>query len=110
MRDGKCCKGKLINDSLLVSDETSIRVLSKFVGEKEACDAISDGTPLPEELVEVLPSEWNLEDDELPVVPHLEKYFTEGAWLIVKDGLKRLKPEANNTGKQKFIKVSCEMF
>ena len=38
---------------------------------------ISNDTTLPEELVEVLPSEWNLEDDELPVVPHLKKYFTE---------------------------------
>lgn len=52
-----------------MSDEGSIRVLRKFVGEKEARDAISNDTTLPEELVEVLPSEWNLEDDELPVVP-----------------------------------------
>lgn len=42
------------------------------MGEKEARDAISNDTTLPEELVEVLPSEWNLEDDELPVVPHLK--------------------------------------
>ena len=82
-----------------MSDEGSIRVLSKFVGEKEAYDAITNGTAFSEELVEVLPSEWNLEDDELPVVPHLKKYFTESAWLIVKDGLKHLKQEANNTGK-----------
>ena len=106
----KCCKGKLINDCSLVSDEGSIRVLSKFVGEKEARDAVSNDTRLPEELVEVLPSEWNLEDDELPVVPHLAKYFTESAWLIVKHGLKRLTQEANNTGKQKLIMVSCQTF
>ena len=71
---------------------------------------ISNDTTLPEELVEVLPSEWNLEDDELPVVPHLKKYFTESAWLIVEDGLKHLKQKANNSGKQKFIKVSCQCF
>ena len=64
------------------------------MGEKEARDAISNDTTLPEELVEVLPSEWNLEDDELPVVPHLKKYFTESAWLIVEDGLKHLKRSA----------------
>ena len=55
-----------------MSDEGSIRVLSKFVGKKKKHMM----------LVEVLPSEWNLEDDELPVVPHLKKYFTESAWLI----------------------------
>ena len=93
-----------------MSDEGSIRVLRKFVGEKEASDAISNDTTLPEELVEVLPSEWNLEDDELPVVPHLKKYFTESAWLIVEDALKHLKQKANNSGKQKFIKVSCQCF
>ena len=37
-----------------MSDEGSIRVLRKFVGEKEARDAISNDTTLPEELVEVL--------------------------------------------------------
>lgn len=85
-----------------MSDEGKFRILSKFVSEKDARGAISNDMTLDEALVEVLPTEWKLEDDELLLVPHVKKYFSESAWLIVEDGLKSLKQQAN-TGKQKFM-------
>ena len=103
VRACKSCKGELKKRPFsLVSDEGKFRILSKFVSEKDARGAISNDITLDEALVEVLPTEWKLEDDELPLVPHVKKYFSESAWLIVEDGLKRLKQQAN-TGKQKFM-------
>lgn len=72
-------------------DEGSIRVLRKFVSEKEVCDVIFNDIILFEEFVEVLLSEWNFEDDELLVVLYLKKYFIESVWFIVEDGFKYLK-------------------
>lgn len=72
-------------------DEGSIRVLRKFVDEKEVCDVIFNDIILFEEFVEVLLSEWNFEDDELLVVLYLKKYFIESVWFIVEDGFKYLK-------------------
>lgn len=39
------------------------------MSEKDARGAISNDITLDEALVEVLPTEWKLEDDELPLVP-----------------------------------------
>ena len=55
-----------------VSDEGKIRLLSKFVDDHKTRTAVEKDEVLDEEIVEVLPEEWNLEPDEfLLVTEHL---------------------------------------
>ena len=58
-----------------VTDEGKARILSKLVDEDKARAAVSKDDTLEEESVEVLPDEWKLEEDEMPLVPALKKYF-----------------------------------
>ena len=77
-----------------VSDEGKIRLLSKFVDDHKTRTAVEKDEVLDEEIVEVLPEEWNLEPDEfLLVTEHLKRYFTNRAWLIVENGLSSLKQQ-----------------
>ena len=78
-----------------MSDERKLAILSKFVNEEDAQNAISKHAILNEELVEVLPQEWKLDKDEEVLVPSLKELFTESAWLIVETGLKCLQENSN---------------
>ena len=77
-----------------MSDEGKARILSKLVEEDKARVAVEEDKPLEEESVEVLAEVWTLEKDEVPLVPHLKKFFSPSAWLIVEEELNALKQQS----------------
>lgn len=81
-----------------MSDDRKFVILSKFVEEEDARNAITNDLTLDQELVDILPQSWNLNDDEVGLVPLLKKYFTVDAWLIVDQGLETLKQKSFSVG------------
>lgn len=81
-----------------MSDDRKFVILSKFVEEEDARNAITNDLTLDQELVDILPQSWNLNDDEVELVPLLKKYFTVDAWLIVDQGLETLKQKSFSVG------------
>ena len=61
------------------------------MAEDNAKNAITENMVLKEESVEISPEEWELQEDELPLVPSLKKFFSDSAWVIVENGLTDLK-------------------